>query len=101
PLSETNWPESKAHQHRQNLARRSFVCSRFEVQSSTFDVLYHSKMGFVRPFLAHGFRTALRVGGDARGRAREPRLAGLENFRTHSRGDGLRADLCDGVQSHR
>ena len=58
-------------------------------------------MGFVRAFLAHGFRAAVRAGGDARGRARPSRLAGLENFRAYFGGDGLHADVRDGIQSDR
>ena len=61
----------------------------------------NSKVGFVRAFLAHGLRAAVRAGGDDGGRARPPRLAGLENLRADSRRDGLRAHLRDGVQSHR
>jgi hypothetical protein len=57
-----------------------------------------SKMGKLRPIFSHNFCTAVRAGGDARGRARQSRLAGLENFRADSRGDGLRADVRDGIQ---
>ncbi len=65
------------------------------------NVFRNSKMGFVRAFFAHGFCAAVRAGGDAGGRARQSRLAGLENLRIDSRGDGLRANLRDGVQPHR
>lgn len=58
-------------------------------------------MGFVREVLAHGFCIAVRAGGDARGGAEQSRLAGLENFRADSRGDGLRPLVRDGLQPHR
>src|ERR1039458_3266256 len=57
-----------------------------------------SKMGKLRPLLAHGFRAAVRAGGDDGGGARPPRLAGLENLRIDSRRNDLRADVRDGLQ---
>ncbi len=58
-------------------------------------------MGQLRAFLAHDLCAAVRARGDVRGGSRQSRLAGLAHVRADSRSDGLRADLCDGVQSHR
>src|SRR5882724_195126 len=58
-------------------------------------------MALLRALLAHDLRTAVRARGDARGRARQSRLAGLAHVRIDSRRDGLRANLRDGVQPDR
>ena len=47
-------------------------------------------MGRFRSFLSHYLRTTICVGIDGTRRARQSRLAGIENISTHSRRDGLR-----------